>query len=192
MEQRFYDAVEASPVIAAVKDQAGLKKCCGIEDVKVVFILFGDICSIEEIVKQVTDSGKIAMVHMDLIIGLGSKEIAVDFIKNNTHADGIISTKPALIRRGKELGLYTILRFFVIDSMALKNIEAVDHQYAGARPDFIEILPGVMPKIIKRVCKTSKVPVIAGGLIIDKEDVVGALSAGAISVSSTNEDVWFM
>lgn len=192
MEQRFYDAVEASPVIAAVKDQAGLKKCCGIEDVKVVFILFGDICSIEEIVKQVIDSGKIAMVHMDLIIGLGSKEIAVDFIKNNTHADGIISTKPALIRRGKELGLYTILRFFVIDSMALKNIEAVDHQYAGARPDFIEILPGVMPKIIKRVCKTSKVPVIAGGLIIDKEDVVGALSAGAISVSSTNEDVWFM
>lgn len=192
MEQRFYDAVEASPVIAAVKDQAGLEKCCGIEDVKVVFILFGDICSIEEIVKQVIDSGKIAMVHMDLIIGLGSKEIAVDFIKNNTHADGIISTKPALIRRGKELGLYTILRFFVIDSMALKNIEAVDHQYAGARPDFIEILPGVMPKIIKRVCKTSKVPVIAGGLIIDKEDVVGALSAGAISVSSTNEDVWFM
>lgn len=192
MEQRFYDAVEASPVIAAVKDQAGLEKCCGIEDVKVVFILFGDICSIEEIVKQVIDSGKIAMVHMDLIIGLGSKEIAVDFIKNNTHADGIISTKPALIRRGKELGLYTILRFFVIDSMALKNIEAVDHQYAGARPDFIEVLPGVMPKIIKRVCKTSKVPVIAGGLIIDKEDVVGALSAGAISVSSTNEDVWFM
>lgn len=192
MEQRFYDAVEASPVIAAVKDQAGLEKCCGIEDVKVVFILFGDICSIEEIVKQVIDSGKIAMVHMDLIIGLGSKEIAVDFIKNNTHADGIISTKPALIRRGKELGLYTILRFFVIDSMALKNIEAVDHQYAGARPDFIEILPGIMPKIIKRVCKTSKVPVIAGGLIIDKEDVVGALSAGAISVSSTNEDVWFM
>lgn len=192
MEQRFYDAVEASPVIAAVKDQAGLEKCCGIEDVKVVFILFGDICSIEEIVKQVIDSGKIAMVHMDLIIGLGSKEIAVDFIKNNTHADGIISTKPALIRRGKELGLYTILRFFVIDSMALKNIEAVDHQYAGARPDFIEILPGVMPKIIKRVCKTSRVPVIAGGLIIDKEDVVGALSAGAISVSSTNEDVWFM
>ena len=192
MEQRFYDAVDASPVIAAVKDYEGLETCCHVDDIKVVFILFGDICSIGGIVSKLQEAGKIAMVHMDLIIGLGSKEISVDFIKNNTHADGIISTKPALIKRGKELGLYTVLWFFVLDSLALKNIETMEHQYAGVYPDFIEVLPGVMPKIIKRICKTSKTPVIAGGLIIDKEDVLGALKAGAISVSSTNQDVWLM
>ena len=31
---------------------------------------------------------------------------------------------------------------------------------------------------------------IAGGLITEKEDVIAALSAGAIAVSSTNQDVW--
>ncbi len=31
MNQRFYDAVEESPVIGAVKDFEGLEKCCGIE-----------------------------------------------------------------------------------------------------------------------------------------------------------------
>lgn len=192
MDQKFYDAVEASPVIAAVKDWEGLEKCCQVEDIRVVFILFGDICSISGIVKKLKESGKIAMVHMDLIGGLSSKEIAVDFIKNNTNADGMISTRSALVKRAKELGLYTVLRFFVLDSLALKNVEMLEQQHIDVKPDFIEVLPGVMPKVLKRICESSRIPVIAGGLIIDKEDVLGALSAGAVAVSSTNQDVWFM
>ncbi len=34
-----------------------------------------------------------------------------------------------------------------------------------------------MPKILRRVCATAKVPVLAGGLIADKEDVMAALEA---------------
>lgn len=189
MEQRFYDAVEESPVIAAVKDFEGLEKCCGIEEIRVVFILFGDVCNIDDIVSRIRDKGKIAMVHIDLITGLSSKEIAVDFIKKHTQANGIISTKPLLIKRAKELGFYTILRFFVIDSMAFEN---VNRQCNQVHPDFIEVLPGVMPKIVKKLCRLSSIPVIAGGLVTDKEDVMQALSAGAISVSTTNQEVWFM
>ena len=43
--------------------------------------------------------GKKAIVHVDLILGLSSKEISVDFIKKYTKADGIISMKPTLIKR---------------------------------------------------------------------------------------------
>ena len=182
MNQQFY---EESPVIAAVKDFEGLEKCCRIEEIRVVFILFGDVCNIDEIVRKVREKGKIAMVHIDLISGLGSKEIAVDFIKKHTEANGIISTKPLLVKRAKELGLYTILRFFIIDSMAFENISKQCHLVK-------EILPGVMPKIIKKICKMGNIPVIAGGLVMDKEDVMAALSAGAISVSTTNQDVWLM
>lgn len=189
MDQKFYDTVESNPVIAAIKDMDGLEKCCRLEDIKVVFILFGDICTIGDIVKKVKDAGQVAMVHVDLITGLSPKEIAVDFIKNNTLADGIISTKPALIKRGRELSLFTVLRCFLIDSMAFENIR---QQQRGVRPDFIEVLPGLMPKIIKKVCQSTKTPIIAGGLISDKESVMAALSAGAISVSTTNQDVWKM
>lgn len=192
MNQEFYDAVESGPVIAAVKDYDGLGKCCQMEDLKVVFILFGNVCSIDKIVEKVKEAGKIAMVHLDLIVGLSSREISVDFIKNNTYADGIISTKIALIKRGKELGLFTVLRFFMLDSIALRNVELMEHQHADSRPDFIEVLPGVIPKIIKRICANSKIPVIAGGMITDKEDVMGALKAGAISVSSSNQDIWLL
>ena len=45
MEQRFYDALQDCPIIAAVRDEAGLDACLA-SDVRMVFTLFGDVCSI--------------------------------------------------------------------------------------------------------------------------------------------------
>ena len=188
MKKEFKEALEDSPIIAAIKDDDGLKKCKE-SDSRVVFILYGDICNIADIVNEVKECGKIAMVHLDLINGLSSKEIAVDFIHKYTKADGIITTKPSLIKRARELSLYTILRLFVIDSMAYENIE---RQLKSARPDLIEILPALMPKVVAKICKMSSTPVIAGGLVSEKEDVMELLHAGVISVSSTNPLIWFV
>ncbi len=187
MNGRIREKLEDCPVIAAVKDEDGLKECLK-TDCGIVFILYGDIMNIAEIVEQVKAAGKLAMVHMDLIAGLGSKEVSVDFISKSTRADGIISTKPTLIRRARELKLYTVMRFFVIDSMAIENIY---RQCEQARPDCIEILPGLMPKVIKRIVRAVREPVIAGGLITDKEDVMSALNAGAVSISTTNRELWY-
>ncbi len=179
---------EDCPIIAAVKDEKGLKECLQSE-CKVIFILFGNILNIAEIVQRVKDAGRFAMVHIDLIAGLGSKEISVDFIRQNTGADGIISTKPQMIKRAKELSLLTVQRFFVLDSLSLQSVEKLRE---ACRPDFVEILPGVMPKIIRRIVSEIDTPVIAGGLITDKEDIVQALSSGAAAISSTNEAVWLL
>ena len=122
----FYEAVEENPIIAAVKNMDDLEICCSLENIRVIFILFGDVCSIREIV--------------------------VEFIQRNTEADGIISTKSALIKKGRELELFTILRYFLLDSMAYENIRQQQHT---VKPDFIEVLPGVMPKVIEKVCKLS-------------------------------------
>lgn len=190
MNQEFYDAVEANPVIAAVKSDAGLQAAVEMEEIQVIFVLYGDVCTIPEILERIKAAGKKAMVHIDLIAGLSAKEISVEFIARQTRADGIITTKPALVRRAKELGIFAVLRFFVIDSLALKNIENLEIQCGTSRPDFIEVLPGVMPKVLGRIAKVSRIPMIAGGLITEKEDVIAALSVGAIAVSSTNQDVW--
>ena len=189
MNQEFYDAVEANPVIAAVKSDAGLQAAVEMEEIQVIFVLYGDVCTIPEILERIKAAGKKAMVHIDLIAGLSAKEISVEFIARQTRADGIITTKPALVRRAKELGIFAVLRFFVIDSLALKNIENLEMQCGTSRPDFIEVLPGVMPKVLG-IAKVSRIPMIAGGLITEKEDVIAALSVGAIAVSSTNQDVW--
>lgn len=189
MNRIFYDAVGSNPIIAAVKNMEDVEKSCALEEIRVIFVLFGDVCSIDKIVKKVKDAGKIAMVHVDLISGLSPKEISVEYLKEHTEADGIISTKISLIKKAKELGMYTVLRYFLLDSMAVESIRQQQHM---VRPDFIEVLPGVMPKVIKRICNSVRTPIIAGGLITDKEDVMAALTAGAIAVSSTNHYVWKM
>lgn len=186
-KEEIKEIIEDTPVIMAVKDWAGVRQCIGQES-KVVFILFGDICNIDEIVKMIKDAGKLAIVHMDLITGLGNKEISVDYIRKSTEADGIISTKPAMIKRGKELDLFTILRFFLLDSIALENVMKQNGSFA----DMIEILPGIMPKVTRCVTESLSIPVICGGLISDKEDIINALSAGAVAISTTNPVAWAM
>ena len=188
MNQIFKEAIEDSPIIAAIKSPQGLERCLTC-DSQIIFILYGDVITIPDIVDKVKSAGKIALVHIDLIEGLHSRPIAVDFIKKYTKADGIISTKGPMIQRARELDLYTVMRFFMIDSMAYTSIEK---QIKTTRPDVIEILPALMPKVITKISKSAKCPVIAGGLVSEKEDVMSLLAAGASSISSTNEDVWFL
>ena len=176
------------PVIAAVKDEAGLAAALT-SDVAVIFLLYGDVLTIGDMASRVHQAGKKVFVHLDLVDGLASREIAADFIARNTVADGVLSTKAGLCRRAKDLGLIAIQRFFLLDSMALKNIE---HPPTHDPSDLIEVLPGLMPKMIRRIIGITGKPVIAGGLISDKEDVTGALGAGAVAVSTTNPAVWDM
>ena len=77
MSRFFYEAVEENPIIAAVKNMDDLKICCSLEDIRVVFILFGDVCSIREIVQQIKIPGG-CDGSCRLISGLSSKEIVVD------------------------------------------------------------------------------------------------------------------
>lgn len=117
---------------------------------------------------------------------LAPREIAVDFL-HRCGADGIISTRPMLLRRGRELGLLTVLRVFAIDSKAVSNL---GRETEGGMPDVIEILPGTLCKVLRRLSRELPVPLIAGGLLSDKADVLAALGAGALCVSASDESLW--
>ena len=163
---------EDEPIIAAVKSEEQLTRAIA-SDCNIIFFLFGNICNISSLVQRVADAGKHSLVHADLVNGLAAKEIAADFIRSYTCADGIISTKPQLLRHAREVGLVTVLRVFVLDSMALDNI---DKLRTACNPDLIELVPGIVPKVIQQVKSLYRTPIIAGGLIRDKEDTVSALS----------------
>jgi len=174
------------PIIAAVKNEeelmASLKTKC-----QIVFILYGDICNIERIAEAISSADKVAIVHMDLIGGLSSSDIAVQYLVENTKVDGIISTKSSLLKKAHEEGLITVQRVFMIDSMSLNNLQ---HHMKHGHADFIEILPGVLPKAIKAIVSTFDIPIIAGGLVSDREDVRIILEAGAMAVSTSNDVLW--
>ena len=177
-----------SPVIAAVKDDLGLAKALD-SDCQVIFLLYGNIMNIGDLVQQVHGQGKICIVHADLVEGLSNKDIAIDGLVKLGQPDGIISTRASHIRRAQALGLLAIQRVFMLDSMSMRSLLA---QVEANRPDFIEILPGIIPNIIQEIVAKTAVPVIAGGLIRSKQDVMQALNAGVIAVSTTAQDVWEM
>ncbi|MGN0522519.1 MAG: glycerol-3-phosphate responsive antiterminator [Eubacterium sp.] len=182
------NTLEERPIVAAIKNDEQLKKCIE-SDCKIIFVLYGSINTIADIVSRLKEAGKTVFVHIDLLDGLSPREATVEFIAKQVRPCGIISTKLPLIKCARSYGLVTIMRVFIIDSIAMQNIEKT---YSEEAIDFIEILPGLMPKIIKKIKSKTKKPVIAGGLISEKSDIVTALGAGAIAISSTNSDVWFM
>jgi len=181
------DLFEQSPIIAAVKSDMLLEKAIK-SDCMMVFVLYGTICTIGRIVDELKDNGKIVIVHTDLISGLGGKDpVGVDYIKEHTRSDGIISTKQNMVRRAKELNLIAGERTFMIDSMAFATIS---QHLNTCKPDFLEIMPGVLTKIIQEIHDMTDVPLIAGGLIRNKSDILGALHNGACAISTTKTELW--
>ena len=77
----------------------------------------------------------------------------------------------------------------MLDSLSIgSGVRAIEI----TKPDAVEILPGIIPKVISKMYKTTNAPIITGGLIKDKEDVINNLNAGAIGISTSCEEVWYM
>ena len=58
MDIRFYNEIESNPIIAAVKDMDGLHKAVKIDSIRIIFILFGDVCNIVQIVDEIKENNK--------------------------------------------------------------------------------------------------------------------------------------
>lgn len=174
------------PVIAAVKTDEALTAALA-SPCSAVFLLASTLLTVDGLVHRIHDAGKLAVVHIDLVDGLSSREIAVDSLNALCHPDGIISTRPTLIRRARHRGLLTVQRAFILDSLSLTSLSG---QLEQGKPDFVEILPGIMPRVIAEISARTQVPVIAGGLLRDKADVMAAMRAGAAAVFTSAPFLW--
>jgi glycerol uptake operon antiterminator len=188
MASRLLKMLQDNPVIASVKDADALSSVLRSE-CRIVFVLYGSVLNIASIVQTLKEQGRIVFVDVDLLEGFASKEIVVTYLKIHTAADGVLSSKAFMVKAAKEQGLFAVHRFFLIDSMSYQKINT---QLKISRADGIEILPGCMPRVISWLLEDVTIPVIAGGLVCDKDDVVAALKAGAAAIASSNQGVWAM
>ncbi len=173
-------------IIAAVRDSKTLQLVCK-SQINVVFLLSGGLCDLEEQCRLLRQAGKKVFLHVDLLEGLKGDSSGIRFLSQHCQPEGIISTKVHCLRLAKEAGMQTILRCFVIDSMALKN----GAQHAKlAKPDYVEVLPGLSTKIIRLAVASFGIPVIAGGLVKEAEDIFAAFQAGAAAVSTSSPQLW--
>lgn len=184
MKNAILKCLEAAPVIAAVRDKLFDK---ALESpVDVIFLLGGDIATIESRIQAAKKAEKYIFIHIDLADGIGKDKSGIRFLAQ-CGADGIISTKSSLIRYAKEQGLVSVQRFFAYDSHGVNSIGEV---LGNTRPDIMEIMPGVMGKIISRF-SGGNIPLIAGGLVETRQEVTNALNLGALAVSTGKEELWY-
>jgi len=188
MGDSFFSRIAQNPIIAAVNDLNNLNSALN-SPCENIFLLTGNIFNLEDIVYKIKSNGKGVYVHIDLVEGISKDNWGLEYIVKNVKPDGIITTKINLIKLAKEFDILTIQRLFILDSLSLDTgIRSIK----TTRPDAVEILPGTMPKIVKKIFKETNIPIITGGLIMDKEDVIQSLNSGAIAISTSNEKVWYM
>lgn len=183
---QMLEALAAQPVIAAVRQKKDLAGALA-SSVSIVFLLAGDLFTLPEVVGQVKRAGKIVFVHFDMVQGASKDAAGMNFMARSAAPDGIITTRANLVVEAKSCGLLTVQRTFLLDSQSVHTgIDLVKE----AKPDILEVLPGVVPSEIQEVVRRIRVPLIAGGLIRSKSQCYAALRAGAVGVSTSTSELW--
>ncbi|MEG0470289.1 glycerol-3-phosphate responsive antiterminator [Amedibacillus sp. YH-ame10] len=137
----------------------------------------------EELFMKLHAHDKKGIVHMDLIKGVQNDTFGTQYMCQKLRADGIISTKPKAIEAAKANHAVSILRVFLIDSRSLlKSAQLAE----TLKPDYVEILPGIIPNAKAMMQKYCDVPLIAGGLIKTKEDVATCLQSGMSAITTSS------
>lgn len=178
------NTVMRNKVIAAVRTREELLHAAS-SGVRIVFHLSPDILTLEEDIKLLHNAGKKYFLHMDLADGIGRDRSGIEYIKK-LGIDGIISTRTSIIKYARELGLFTVQRFFIVDSQSIyTTIETLK----SSKAQMIEIMPGIS-KAVNKLKASVDVPIIAGGLIETAEEIKEAISCGATAVSTGKNEFW--
>lgn len=172
-------------IIAAVRSDCELEEAVE-SDVWMIFMLAPNIEDIPKQVELVHKAQKKLFIHIDLAEGIGKDEYGIRFVKK-LGVDGIISTRTSIIKIAKKLGICTVQRFFIVVSHSVDtSIEAT----MQSKADMIEIMPGTVAKVIKRMKEKLEIPIVAGGLIETRAEIDKALSCGSVAISTGKKEFW--
>ena len=153
-----------------------------------IILLFGDINTLPDLLAQAKKANKCLIVHMDLLEGIGKDKAGIKFLMH-LGVNAIITTKPHLVKsvRGEE-GMIVIQRLFLVDSEALRTgISAIN----SCKPDAVEVLPASIPASSVRYLQAQTgLPILAGGLLHTREDVLTALRHGLSAISASKRELW--
>lgn len=177
---------ELTNVIPAVRQMKDFEKALDTK-YKWVILLTTRLAQLKSLVAYAKRKNKQVIVHIDLVQGLAADEYGVEFIAREIKPDGIISTRGTVIEQAKRHKLLAIQRLFLLDSLSLdSNVKLTGRTKA----DYIEVLPGMVPKVIKEIKKQTDIPIIAGGLITSQAEIEQSIEAGAIAVSTSSKELW--
>lgn len=175
--------LEMQKVLPVISDWKTFEKFLKKSDITWCVLMDFHINFMQDLIDQLHALGKKAIVHMDLVKGLQNDQFGTQYMCQKLHVDGIISTKPKAIEAAKQNHCVSILRVFMIDSRSLRR----GGQLAETlQPDFVEVLPSVIPDAVERMHACCKIPVIGGGLIHNQYDIDQCIRQGMVAVTTSS------
>lgn len=178
--------ISQQKILPAVKKTKDLEELLH-SSFEYIVLLDCHLSQLQQMVTMSKEAGKKLLIHADLIQGLKTDDYASEFLCQKIRPAGIISTRANMIIKAKQNKILSVQRLFLIDSNALNKSYAL---LKRTQPDFIEVLPGIMPHIIKEVRLETGIPIFAGGLIRTIADIENALEAGAEGVTTSVKQLW--
>lgn len=176
------------PVIAAVNSGCSDISDALESDVQILACVRGDIFDLQREVRAIHACGKRLFVHIDLVRGIGKDECGVKFIAKELKAAGIISTHAQSLKAAHNEGVIALQRILLVDGVAF---ESSINQLFVNKADMAELMPGILPQYIGILNSRAQRPIIATGLIDEKQQVVEAIKAGAIGVTTSKKTLWY-
>ncbi|WP_276353845.1 glycerol-3-phosphate responsive antiterminator [Cohnella caldifontis] len=174
------------PVIASLTSEEQIPQ---VLDSKLnrVNLMTGHIGKLEAIVNRLREADKQVYVHVEMVAGLGKDKFAIAYLAERFRVDGIITTKSNTVAAAKQAGLRSIQRIFAIDTAAVQTAVRV---IGSMHPDEVELMPGLMPRVIREMREKISQPLIVGGLIRREEEISAALESGADYISCGDPSLW--
>jgi len=184
----LFESLNNYPIIASIKNLENLELALN-SPCENIFLLAGNIFNLKEISQRVKEKDKGLYICVDSIDGFSKDTWGLEYIVKNIELDGIITKKNNLLKLCRDMGVFTI------ESMNIHNSQNLNDgltSIKNLRPHAVDVSPGIIPRIISQISFETKIPVIASGLVVDKTDIKSALEAGAIGVSSTTIETWYL
>ncbi|MGB9804862.1 glycerol-3-phosphate responsive antiterminator [Desulfofundulus sp.] len=185
--EKSYKLFGGKKVIAAIRRMEDLPEALHHPNIETIILLGGDLNYLSSMIKKARAAGKTFLVHLDLLEGIGKDRAGVHLLAR-MNLDGIITTKSNLVKCALDEGMLAIQRFFMVDSESLKTAIKVAKNIT---PHAVEILPATVPAYVVEELKNALgVPVLAGGLLKNENDVREALSKGIVAISTSLRRLW--
>ncbi|GLV14017.1 glycerol uptake operon antiterminator regulatory protein [Alicyclobacillus hesperidum] len=178
-----FDGQTVLPAVRSIKDYESLMA----GNSAYVVLLESNLSALPSLVRMANKHQKKVILHADLIQGLKHDEAATQFLCQMIRPFGVISTHASVIATAKRQGVLAVQRVFLIDSHSLRTSYRILEQ---ANPDYLEVLPGLLPHLIAEIREKTKIPILAGGFIRTTAEVEAALDAGATAVTSSVKELW--
>jgi glycerol uptake operon antiterminator len=184
----FFERLSSHRMVASIKEPKQIEIALSLRNqLSGVFLLTGHIGVIKGYVDLFKSHQLPVFLHMEKIGGLSTDFYGMDYLVKVIKPTGIITTKTNVVKTAKKMGLFTIQRFFLVDTEGIENLSK---SLTQIEPDIIELMPARIPEMIEKIKKFTTLPIITGGLLFDRSHVMAVFKYGATAVSSSQSVLW--